>query len=344
MACPEQYFKHADGAYEAAITYSPSTKPFSFEKLEKRARFVLVEIVPKVIKLLLLIVPVLLLNFVQLFVPVSKKSVKGQLALVTGGGNGLGRALCFRLAQEGCSVAVADIDIVSARRTAKEVRARFGVKAEAFQVDVSDFESVVKLKENIESTLGPVDILVNNAALLAILSLSEGKPEDVQRIINVNLLSHFWTIRAFKDGMVERRRGHIVGISSALGFIPVGRTISYCATKFGVRGLMASLEDEFYQDGLSKDLHTTCVYPTGIRTRKQFVDLVEDLNLILPFHSPDYVANAIVEGMLANKAEIIPSTWGAQSLLYIFPIMPKSLIRLIGDVMVGKMPVLSQRS
>ncbi|XP_065087839.1 protein dhs-3-like [Ochlerotatus camptorhynchus] len=343
MACQVQYFQHTDGAYEPAITQEPSEKPFSFEQLEKNVRFVLVEIVPKVIKLLLLIVPVLLRDFVQLFLPVKRKSINGQLALVTGGGNGLGRALCFRLAREGCSVAVADIDLVSARRTTEEVRAQFGVKAEAFQVDVGDYRSVVKLKENIESALGPVDILVNNAALLAMLSLSEGKPEDVQRIVNVNLLSHFWTIRAFKDGMVERRRGHIVAISSVLGFLPVGRTISYCATKYGVRGLMASLEDEFYQDGLSKDLHTTCVYPTGIKTRKQFVDLVQDLNLILPFHTPDYVANAIVEGVLANKVELVPSTWGAQSLIYIIPILPKSLIRLIGDVMVGKMPVLSHR-
>lgn len=188
----DQYFQHADGTYEPAIAKNSSKKPFSFEQLEKNTKYVLVEIAPKVIKLLLLVVPVLLRDLVQLFLPAKRKSVNGQVALVTGGGNGLGRALCFRLAREGCLVAVTDIDIVSARRTAEEVRARFGVKAEAFHVDVSDYESVNKLKENVESTLGPVDILVNNAALLAMLSLSEGKPEDVQRIINVNLLSHFW--------------------------------------------------------------------------------------------------------------------------------------------------------
>lgn len=192
MALQEQYFQHADGAYEPAVAQNPSRKPFSFEQVEKNARFVLVEIVPKVIKLLLLIVPVLLRDFVQLFLPARRKSINGQVALVTGGGNGLGRALCFRLAREGCSVAVADIDLVSARRTTEELRVRFGVKAEAFQVDVSDYGSVIKLKESIESALGPVDILVNNAALLAMLSLSEGKPEDVQRIVHVNLLSHFW--------------------------------------------------------------------------------------------------------------------------------------------------------
>lgn len=61
------------------------------------------------------------------------------------------------------------------------------------------------------------------------------------------------------------------------GIVPFGRTISYCATKFGVRGLMESLENEFYQDGLKNDIHTTCVFPAGIRTRKGFVDLVKDI-------------------------------------------------------------------
>lgn len=339
----EQYFNHADGAYKSAIGSCPSKKPFSLRKLEKNVKFVLVEVMPKVIKVLLLIVPVLLRDLMEVLLPAKKKSINGQLALVTGGGNGLGRALCLRFAQEGCSVAVSDIDIVSARRTAEEVRARFGVKAEAFQVDVGNSDSVTKMKEDIESTLGPVDILVNNAALLAMLSLCEGKAEDVQRIINVNLLSHFWTIRAFKDGMVERRRGHIVAISSVLAFIPFGRTISYCVTKVAVRGLMAALEDAFHMDGLSKDLHTTCVYPTGIRTRKDFVDLVENLNLVIPFHTPDYVANAIVEGVLANKSEIIPGPLGSQLAIHILPNVPKSMRRLVVDVTMGKFPVLSRR-
>ncbi|KXJ81672.1 hypothetical protein RP20_CCG018282 [Aedes albopictus] len=316
----EQYFKHADGAYEAAaVKRRRPDKPFSLDRLEKNVRFALVEIVPKVVKVLLLLVPALVRDFVQLVAPAKKKSIGGQVALVTGGGNGLGRALCFRLGQEGCSVAVADIDVVSARQTAEEVRARFGVKADAFHVDVSDYDSVCQLKKAIESSLGNVDILVNNAGLLAMLSLSEGKPEDVQRIVNVNLLSHFWTIRAFKDGMVERRRGHIVAICSVLGIIPFGRTISYCATKFGVKGLMASLENEFYQDGLKDDVRTTCVYPGGIRTRKQFIDMMKDLRIPVQFNSPEFVANAIVNAVLINKTEVVPSTLGMRFVAAIYP-------------------------
>ncbi|XP_062543339.1 17-beta-hydroxysteroid dehydrogenase 13-like [Armigeres subalbatus] len=343
MVLQEQYFTHADGRYEAAAQRHRSSKPFNLDRLEKNVRFVLVEVVPKITKLLLLLVPVLFRDFVQLFLPAKKKSITGQLALVTGGGNGLGRALCFRLAQEGCAVAVADIDLVGARRTAEEVRTRFGVKANAFHVDVSDYGSVCKMKEDIESALGNVDVLVNNAALLAMLSISEGKPEDIQRIVNVNLLSHFWTIRAFKDGMVERRRGHIVAICSLLGIIPIGRTISYCATKFGVRGLMASLTEEFHLDGLTNDLHTTCVYPAGIRTRKQFIDLMRDLKLTIPVHSPEYVANAIVDAVLVNKTEVIPSSLGVRIIAAMYHIVPRSLSLLVSEIIVGKIPVLTRR-
>lgn len=184
MAYHEQYFKHADGSYvPASSSQTKKSIPLSI---------ILFDVVPKLIKLLVLLVPTLLWDFVQLFIPAQKKSVTGQVALVTGGGNGLGKALCLRLAQEGCAVAVADIDLPSAQNTAKEVRSRYGVKVEAFRVDVADQQSVALLRKGVESALGPVDILVNNAGLLALLSLSEGSVEDVQRIINVNLLSHFW--------------------------------------------------------------------------------------------------------------------------------------------------------
>ncbi|XP_055626082.1 estradiol 17-beta-dehydrogenase 11-like [Toxorhynchites rutilus septentrionalis] len=336
MAYHEQYFSHADGSYvPASIAQTTKEIPLSTALLDG---------VTKVIKLLVLIVPVLLRDFVQLLLPAQKKSIKGQVALVTGGGNGLGRALCLRLAQEGCAVAVADIDLPSAQNTAKEVRNRYGVNAEGFRVDVADHQSVAELRKRIESALGPVDILVNNAGLLAMLSLSEGSVQDVQRIINVNLLSHFWTIREFKDGMVERRRGHIVAISSILGILPNGRSICYNTTKFGVRGLMASLNDELYSDGLAEHIHTTCVYPAGIKTRKDFVDFVKDLKLTIPWHSPEYVAEATVTGMLTNKTDLIASSTIVKFLCYCYPLFPKSFVRLATDVMVGKCPPLTRRS
>lgn len=101
---------------------------------------------------------------------------------------------------------------------------------------------------------------------------------------------------------------------------------------------MASLENEFYQDGLKDDVRTTCVYPGGIRTRKQFIDMMKDLRyawrvgnmnmfityiytfrIPVQFNSPEFVANAIVNAVLINKTEVVPSTLGMRFVAAIYP-------------------------
>lgn len=121
------------------------------------------------------------------------KNVKGQVALITGGSNGIGKAIAKRLALEGCSIAIANRNIAEGEKTAREIQERFGVKVKAFKVDVSKHEEVAKLKQDVEESLGPVDILVNNAGLLALnISLLEGTQEEIQQIIDVNLTAYFW--------------------------------------------------------------------------------------------------------------------------------------------------------
>lgn len=121
-----------------------------------------------------------------------KNKIEGQVALVTGSANGLGRAIALRLAQEKCQVAVADINFVDAQKTARDISETFGVKAVAFKVDVSDVSSIKQLKADIESSLGPVDILVNNAGILCMASLREFTDEQLKKVLEVNLMSHFW--------------------------------------------------------------------------------------------------------------------------------------------------------
>ncbi|XP_053687135.1 17-beta-hydroxysteroid dehydrogenase 13-like [Sabethes cyaneus] len=342
MALEGAYFEHTDGLYEAAVKRK-APRSVDPKRLEKRVRFILLEVIPLLVKLVIISIPSLLRDLITAILPARQKSLTNQVALVTGGANGLGRALCLRLAQEGCAVAVADIDLVGAKSTAEEIRQRFGKPVDAFRVDVSDYASVQQLRKDVECSLGPVDILVNNAGLLAMLSLSEGKPEDVRRIVDVNLMAHFWTIREFKEGMVERRRGHIVAISSMFGIVPCGRTISYTTTKFGVRGLMAALREEIFMDNLSDCIHTTCAYPAGVATRKQFVDFVQSLSKIkLPWNSPETVANMIVDAVRANKSEIVPSHLIMRFLATIFPLIPTTLVRCTTEVCLGTIPKLTK--
>lgn len=174
----------AAGEYTAAEKYT-----FSFrDKLAFWLNYIKMNLM-----ILLLFIPETLRGIKNFILPPKPKSVKDQVALVTGGGNGLGRAIAFRLAKEKCKLAVVDVDFAAAQQTAQEISDTFNVSAVAFKVDVSKHEEITQLKSDVEKSLGPVDILVNNAGLLAInVSLREGSPEMVQKIVDVNLTSHFW--------------------------------------------------------------------------------------------------------------------------------------------------------
>lgn len=131
-------------------------------------------------------------KFIEIFLGTIRKNLAGQIALVTGGANGLGRAIACELAQKKCNIAICDINFDEASKTAEFIIKTYNVSAKAFKVDVSSAEQIEKLKNDIESSLGPVDILVNNAGILPLISLREGSPKDIQKIIDVNLTSHFW--------------------------------------------------------------------------------------------------------------------------------------------------------
>lgn len=100
------------------------------------------------------------------------------------------------MAKERCNLAIVDLNLSEAQATAEEIAKKFGVKTKAFKVDVSDFDAIQQLKIDVERELGSVDILVNNAGILSAISLREGHPNDIQKIINVNLTSHFWVFKS----------------------------------------------------------------------------------------------------------------------------------------------------
>lgn len=127
----------------------------------------------------------------DLFNPKPPKNISGQLALVTGGGHGLGREIAIRLAKEGCNIAIADLDIIAATETATIIKA-FKVDSKAFICDVSKYDDVKNLARNIEKDMGPVDILINNAGIMPKFSLLEGTSSDLENILNVNIKSHLW--------------------------------------------------------------------------------------------------------------------------------------------------------
>lgn len=175
--------------------------------------------------------------------------LQNQIALVTGGGGGIGRAICLLLAKEGAAIAVVDIAGSLAEGVAREI-VQAGGRARAYPCDVTQHRAVVDTVEQVEAQLGPTDVLVNCAGG-SIYSLVTDMEESLwDRVVDLNLKGVYLCSRAVLPGMLARRRGTIINISSNYGITgSVGRA-HYAAAKAGVIGFTKSLALEVAASGL----------------------------------------------------------------------------------------------
>lgn len=173
-------------------------------------------------------------------------SLSGRTALVTGGAQGLGRAIVSRLAEAGAKVAIADLDQGRGRSAAREIAARHGVEAMAVAMDVRDVGSIENAAARAEKELGPLDIWVNNAGIFPFSPVMELEPEELDRVLDVNLRGTMagCAVAAVKMAATERP-GVIVNICSVSGFIARSPGVAaYVSSKHGVRGLTRQLAIE----------------------------------------------------------------------------------------------------
>ncbi|XP_055606631.1 estradiol 17-beta-dehydrogenase 11-like [Uranotaenia lowii] len=238
------------------------------------------------------------------------KDIRDWVALVTGGANGLGRQIALELAKVGCHVVVADLDAEASMKTVLELR-YYGVKAVAYQVDVACPDQIRDLQRKIEADIGPVDILVNNAGILPFMVSDDYTPENLQRYMNCNVLSNFYTVNAFLPGMYQRQRGHIVAISSLAAYFPGGLYRNYATTKYAIRGFMEELHDEIYLAGHNKFVKTTTAFPIIMNTRKELIDTIRKLPYIskTPIVEPQVAAESIVRNLRINRRKALAPDW-----------------------------------
>jgi 3-oxoacyl-[acyl-carrier protein] reductase len=190
---------------------------------------------------------------------VSVEELKGQVALVTGGSRGIGLAVSRALAEAGCRVAVA------ARDEGRAVAAAEGLPGDGhrgYAVDVSDSASVGALIQRIEEELGTPDVLVNNAGVTRDNVLMRLKDEDWQQVIDTNLRGAFNTIRALSRGMMKKRGGRIINISSVVGITGNKGQANYAASKAGLIGFTKSVAKEYAGRGILAN----CIAPGYIET------------------------------------------------------------------------------
>ncbi len=192
-------------------------------------------------------------------------SIKDKVALVTGGSGALGRMHCLTLARAGCKIAITGHShLEKAEAVVQEVQA-LGSQGLAVKMDVADLEQVQAGVTSIEKELGPVDILVNNAAfgIVRAVTLVKMDKKDWDRDLSINLTGAFNTIKCCMAGMVERRWGRIINVSSITGTMGGAGQCSYAATKAGLIGLTKTTALEGARKGVTCNAVVLGVFDAG---------------------------------------------------------------------------------
>lgn len=192
-------------------------------------------------------------------------SIEGKVAMVTGSSGGLGRVHCLSLAKAGCNVAVVGHShLEKAEEVAEEIKS-MGRKATTVKMDLADLDEVQAGVEKVKSELGPVDILVNNAAfgIVRAVTIAKMNKEDWDRDLAVNLTGAFNTIKCCMPGMLERGWGRIINISSIAGTMGGAGQCSYATTKAGLIGLTKTAALEGARKGVTCNAIVLGVFDGG---------------------------------------------------------------------------------
>lgn len=177
----------------------------------------------------------------------ARRDLSDRGAVVTGAGQGIGRAIAAAFVDAGARVVVADVDRESAARTA----AALGERVVGVACDVSREDSVAALRSQAEDAVGPVDVLVNNAGVLTVAPVVDLSWADWRRVMDVNVGGAFLCSRAFLPSMIASQRGAIVNMSSIAGRRGDPTLAHYSASKFAVIGFTQALAQEVGNDGIN---------------------------------------------------------------------------------------------
>ena len=238
--------------------------------------------------------------------------INGKIAVVTGAGSGIGRALAYELARRGATLAISDIDEVGLAETVKQVQV-IGARVHHTRLDVTDRPAVLRYADDVVAELGTVHIVINNAGIAFTGDIEKMTFDQIERVVDVD----FWGVvngtKAFLPHLIASGDGHVVNISSVFGLMSMPSQGAYNAAKFAVRGFTEALREEMLVNG--HPVHVTCVHPGGIKTaiaRNAGAVEGEDVTALarlfdtkLARTSADSAAKSILRAVLGNRPRAV---------------------------------------
>ncbi|XP_022109591.1 epidermal retinol dehydrogenase 2-like [Acanthaster planci] len=236
----------------------------------------------------------------DLFVPSffrSPKDVTGEIALVTGGGAGLGRLMAVELSKRGATVVIWDVNQHGNEETARIIRESNAGDVYAYTVDVSKADQVYAAAERVRQEVGNVTMLVNNAGIAHYKPVLECSDRLIQKMVDVNAISHFWLLKTFLPAMKEANHGHIVTIAGTAAYVPIRHMGAYTASVCAAVGIHDAIQVDLAFEEKS-GIKMTLVCPALVATNM----ILGRINYgTASITSPEEAAETIVEGVLLNK-------------------------------------------
>jgi NADP-dependent 3-hydroxy acid dehydrogenase YdfG len=224
----------------------------------------------------------------------------GQVAAITGAARGIGKATAEAFVRQGMKVAIGDLDIEEARRTADQL----GAGTIALELNVTERDSVERFVEEAEKQLGPIDVFVNNAGIMQLGSFLEESDATAQRQIDINVTGVLYGMKVVLPRFTQRNRGHLVNIASTAGKAGFPGGATYCGTKHFVVGVSEAVRAELRET----PIEVSCVMPgivnTELASGLQQARGVKNVN-------PEDVANGIVEALQRPHFDVyVPKSIG----------------------------------
>jgi NADP-dependent 3-hydroxy acid dehydrogenase YdfG len=251
------------------------------------------------------------------------RSLAGQVVAITGGARGIGRATAAALINQGARIAIGDIEAPLAERTAQEL----GAGTIGLPLDVTERASFEAFLQEVETRLGPLDVLINNAGIMPIGPFVEETDATAKRMVDINLTGVIFGSKLALERFLPRGRGHLVQIASAAGKAGLSGGATYCATKHAVVGLSEAIRAELRDT----DVDISVVMPVVVNT-----ELGSGLPTTRGFNAvePADVADAIVEALQTGRFDVfVPKSMSG--MVRFNALMPRKAMEAMGRFLKG---------